>query len=270
MFKSMKLLFIIFIFFTKAMISISQTPKKGELVTLNGSNIYYEVYGKGEPLLLLHGYTWSSKAWLPYIDDFAGDFEVYLIDLKGHGKSGMFTENISIKSAAKDIDALANHLGLDNINAIGYSYGGEILFQLALIHPGLIKSMISIGSCGSWSFKDFPDLAEYLSYKNIQNLPWMQEQQTSEEQIKLILDQIMFYDITISEEELKSIQTKTLIIVGDQDEAISYECVLSAKKNLPNSFLWIIPNTGHGAHRDKNKNEFIRTSKQFFSQSWTR
>ncbi|CAN5351322.1 alpha/beta hydrolase [soil metagenome] len=248
----------------------SQVPLKAEKLILNGSNIYYEVYGKGEPLLLLHGYTWSSKSWLPYISDFADEYKVYLVDLKGHGKSGIFTEKISLRSAASDIDALSRYLKLENINAIGYSYGGEVLFQLALLHPGLIKSMISIGSCGSWSSKDFPDVAEYLSYKNIQNLPWIQEQQTSEEQIKLILDQIMFYDITISEEEMKSIQTKTLIVVGDQDEAISYECVLSAKKNLPNSFLWIVPNTGHGAHRDKNKNEFIKTSKQFFSRSWTR
>jgi pimeloyl-ACP methyl ester carboxylesterase len=225
----------------------SQVPLKAEKLILNGSNIYYEVYGKGEPLLLLHGYTWSSKSWLPYISDFADEYEVYLVDLKGHGKSGNFYEKISLRSAASDIDALSRYLKLENINAIGYSYGGEVLFQLALLHPGLIKSMISIGSCGSWSSKDFPDVAEYLSYKNI-----------------------MFYDITISEEEMKSIQTKTLIVVGDQDEAISYECVLSAKKNLPNSFLWIVPNTGHGAHRDKNKNEFIKTSKQFFSRSWTR
>jgi pimeloyl-ACP methyl ester carboxylesterase len=120
----------------------SQTLLKAEVVNLNGSNIYYEVYGKGEPLFLLHAYTASSKSWLEYVSDYTDDYKVYLVDLKGHGKSGLFTEDISIKSAAGDLAELIKYLKLDSINAIGYSYGGEVLFQLALQQPGLIKSMV--------------------------------------------------------------------------------------------------------------------------------
>ncbi|MCK5470458.1 MAG: alpha/beta hydrolase, partial [Cyclobacteriaceae bacterium] len=71
------------------MISLSglgQDIVKSETVTLNGKKTYYEVYGKGEPLFLLHGYFVSSKHWLPYILDFYEDFEVYLVDLQGHGR----------------------------------------------------------------------------------------------------------------------------------------------------------------------------------------
>ena len=248
--------------------SLSQTPKKSETVTLNGINIHYEVYGKGEPLFLLHGFTQSSKSWLPYISDYEQNFEVYLVDLRGHGKSSWFTEKISLPAVAKDVDALAVYLKLDHINAIGYSYGGEVLFQLALLHPGLIKSMIIIGSCGTWHAKEFPDFVDYLSYKNIDNLPWMREEQTNEEQIKSILAQMPNYDVSVSEKELKSIQAKTLLVLGDLDAATPLPCVVNAKENLPESYLWVLPNTAHGAHTHEHKAEFISISRKFFSDSW--
>ena len=252
------------------MSSYSQTPSKTESVTINGSKVYYEVYGKGDPLLLLHGFTTSSKSWLPFVNDYTNDYEVYLIDLKGHGKSSHFKEKISIKSVATEVDGLIKYLNLDSINAIGYSYGGEVLFQLALLHPGLIKSMVIIGSCGSWHAKDFPHWIEYLSYNNIDNLPWMREQQTSEEQIRSILDQVINYNVIVTDVELKSISTRTLFVIGDKDDAVSLDCIDRARKNLPNSFLWILPDTEHGAHKDKNKNEFVRISKDFLNQHWSK
>lgn len=244
--------------------SYSQTPKKSETVSLNGTKIYYEVYGTGTPLFLLHGYTQSSKSWLPFVNDFANEYEVYMVDLKGHGKSSPFTEKLSIKSAAHDLNALIKYLKLDSINAIGYSYGGDILFQLALLNPGLIKSMITVGSCGSWNANDFPKWLDFLSYKNIDNLPWMREQQTNEKQIQTILEQVPNYNVRVSNDELRNIQTQVLIVVGDNDDSLPFDDVLNAKKELPNSSLWIVPNTGHGAHRDKNKTYFVRISKEFF------
>jgi len=67
----------------------AQTPQKSESVRINGTTIYYEVFGKGEPLFLLHGFTQSSKSWYPFIADYENDFSVYLVDLKGPGKSDM-------------------------------------------------------------------------------------------------------------------------------------------------------------------------------------
>lgn len=265
----MRLQQIIFVILMTITMSFSQTPQKSETVSINGTKIYYEVYGKGTPLFLLHGFTQSSKSWLPFVSDYANEYEVYLVDLKGHGKSSPFTEKLSIKSAANDLQALISYLKLDSINAIGYSYGGDILFQLALLNPGLIKSIITIGSCGSWNANDFPKWLDFLSYKNIDNLPWMQEQQTSEEQIQNILEQIPNYNIRLSNDELRTIQTRILIVVGDNDDSLPFNDVLNAKKELPNSSLWIVPNTGHGAHRDKNKSDFVRISKEFFNPTST-
>lgn len=244
------------------------TPKTAEIVSLNGANIYYEVYGQGEPLILLHGYTQSSRYWLPFIADYVDDFEVYLIDLKGHGKSDPFKEKLSVKSAAREVEALIQHLDLDEIKAIGFSFGGDILFQLALLQPYLIKSMIVIGSSGSWNAQDFPDWIDFLSYENIESLVWMREHQSSEKQIQAILDQFPHYSVSVSDEEMESIRAKILFVLGDQDSSLPLEAVSQAKKKLLNSFLWVLPNTGHDPQEGKNKQEFVVKSKEFLKDQW--
>jgi pimeloyl-ACP methyl ester carboxylesterase len=245
----------------------SQTPKKMETVNLDGVTIYYETYGSGEPLLLLHGFTQSSKSWHSFIEEYTDEFQVYLIDLQGHGKSRPFSGKLSIRSVAEDVNALIRHLRLANINAIGFSYGGDVLFQLALLNPSLIRSMITIGACGSWDAKDFPQWVQYLSYENIDHLPWMKEQQTSEEQIKSILSQMVNYKVSVNDAEMKSIQAKVLFVLGDKDDGIPLECITHARAHLPHSYLWILPNTGHGAHIE-HKAEFVRVSREFFNDSF--
>jgi pimeloyl-ACP methyl ester carboxylesterase len=260
----MKLLLVILSFFMSFAKGLPQVPKTAKMVTINGKTVYYEVYGRGRPLFLLHGFTQSSKSWHPFVSDYENDFTVYLVDLKGHGQSGPFTEKLSIRAAAADLDGLVRHLKLDSIDAIGFSYGGDILFQLALLRPGLIRSMISIGACGSWNAHDFPQWIEYLSYKNLENLPWMKEEQKSEEQIRSILDQLPNYVVSVSGEEMKTIRSRVLFVLGDQDDSIPLACIETARKNLPHSSLWIVPNTGHSAHKGANKAEFVRYSKEFF------
>ncbi len=260
--------FLILIMLTVNMKAFAQSPKRTDTVELNGLQTYYEVYGNGtEPLFLLHGFTQSSKSWIPFIEGYSKEFEIFLVDLMGHGKSSPFTGTISIKSAAQNLKDLIEYLKLDNINAIGHSYGGEILFQLALIKPKMIESMVINGSCGSWKAQDFPEFVEYLSYANIDNLTWMREQQVNEERIRNILDQVPNYFVEVNEAELKSIKTRTLIVVGDNDDATPLECVIKAKVNMPNAFLWIVPNTGHRSHQDKNKDLFIKTSTDFLTRN---
>jgi pimeloyl-ACP methyl ester carboxylesterase len=89
----------------------------------------------------------------------------------------------------------------------------------------------------------------------------------SDERIRNILDQVPNYAVQLSEAELKSIKTRTLLVVGDNDHATPLECIIKAKTNMPNAFLWIVPNTGHRVHLDRNKDLFIKTSKDFFSDN---
>jgi len=240
----------------------AQDSTKSETVTLNGRKTYYEVYGSGEPLLFLHGYGQSSIYWRSFISDYQDDFEIYLIDLQGFGKSSSFDPNWSINSAAQNLNDLLEYLELDSVKVIGLSYGGDVIFQLAHINPSMVKSMISIGAIGSWNAQDYPEYVEYFSFSNQENLAEVKDYQTSESQFRATLDLFANYNVFLSDNDLQNISTKTMIILGD-DDSFPLEEVARVRKNLPNFDLWILPNTGHVAHEGKNLAEFLRVSKEF-------
>ncbi len=245
---------------------LSQTPKKSETVPINGKKLYYEIHGEGEPLLLLHGYTQSSKSWKPYVKDFEQEYEVYLVDLNGHGRSEPFKEDLALRSVAEDLNALLQYLKLDKIQAIGFSFGGDILYQLTLINPSLIESMITIGAVGTWTINDFPEYLANFTFENRANFPWLKEAHESDEHIKALMDQFKNYDVKLSDEELQSIKPEVLIMIGDDDEGMDLNEAVRAKENLPNSDLWILPDVTHGAHEGETKEEFILKSKRFLSK----
>ncbi len=242
--------------------SFSQVPKKAETVSVNEKNIYYEVYGEGEPLIFLHGYSLSSKSWRSYVADFYKDYEVYLIDLTGHGKSDTFKKDLSITEVAKDVNALVEHLKLEQIQAIGFSFGGDVLYQMALQRPKLIKSMITIGAVGTWTVENFPAYQKVFTFENRAKFPWLVNHR-NDEQIKAIMSQFLNYTVKISTEQLRTITPEVLIMIGDDDEGMDLNEVARVKKNLPKSDLWILPNVAHGAHEGKTKPEFIKKAKAF-------
>lgn len=244
----------------------SQVPKRAELVLVNGKNIYFETYGEGQPLFLLHGYTLSSKSWLPYVKDFDKEYEVYLIDLTGHGRSDAFKEDLSIKTVAEDLNFLVEYLKLDKIKAIGFSFGGDVLYQLALLNPPLIESMITIGAVGTWTVKDFPEYQKAFTFENRADFPWLLEFHRTDEKIKALMGQFNNYTVRVSNEELQTIKPEVLIMIGDDDEGMDFEEVARVKKNLPKSDLWVLPNVAHGAHEGETKDEFIVKSKIFLSK----
>jgi len=248
-------------------ICLANQPTKAEVVIINGKSIYYEVYGKGKPLFLLHGYTQSSAAWRDHVSDYIDEYQVYLVDLSGHGKSDAFTETLSIKQVAESLNALIQHLQLDKINAFGFSYGGDVLYQLALINPSLIQSMITIGSLGSWSIKDYPEIEKSFIYENAKDYSWIKNAHKSDEQVRIMFEQFKNYSIRLSNNDLKSIKTNVMIVAGDNDQGVPLEEILRARKNLPNSDLWIIPNVGHGGHDAENKKAFVRLSKIFLANN---
>lgn len=245
--------------------SNGQNPKKAETLSINGKGIYYEVYGEGNPLFLLHGYGMSSKSWKSYVNNYNKEYEVYLVDLTGHGKSELFRSELSIPGVAEDLNQLINHLGINKIKAIGFSFGGDVLYQLALIRPSLIESMITIGAVGSWTANDFKHFIDEFTYVNRTNFPWLSGH-SSDEHVKEIMNQFKNYSIIVSDHELQQIQSEVLIILGDDDQGIDILEVARARKNLQNSDLWILPNVSHGAHEGENKEEFIIRSKTFFNK----
>lgn len=247
-------------------ISQCQTPEKSASVLVNGKSIYYEVYGEGEPLFLLHGYTLSSKSWIPYVNDYDKEYKVYLVDLTGHGNSEAFKDDLSIRSVAQDLDALVKYLGLDKIKAIGFSFGGDVLYQLALLNPLLIESMITIGAVGTWTIDDFPEYQKAFTFENRANFPWLLDYHKTDNKIRILMEQFNNYKIKLTDKELQSIKPEVLIMVGDDDEGMDFLEIARLKKHLPSSDLWVLPNVAHGAHEGATKDEFILKSKAFLSK----
>ncbi len=246
--------------------SFSLEPSKSELVALNDTHMYYEVYGEGEPLFLLHGYTLSSQSWRPYVQSFYKDYKVYLVDLTGHGKSDTFKKDLSLKEVAQDFNALVTYLKLDKIKAIGFSFGGDILYQVALQNPDLIESMITIGAVGTWNVKDFENYQKAFTFENKDNFPWLVPYHGTDEKIKSLMSQFKNYTVHLTNDELQQVKPEVLIMVGDNDDGMDIDEIARVRKNLPNSDLWILPNVSHGAHEGETKDDFINKSNTFFTK----
>ncbi|MGB5693093.1 MAG: alpha/beta hydrolase, partial [Flavobacteriaceae bacterium] len=118
-----KLLILTILFFGLNTIS----AQDGNFVETNGVKLYYEVHGEGEPLVMLHGFTLSHTIWDQFVANFSKEYQVILVDLRGHGRSTNPTEVFTHKEFAKDIYGLMDSLQINTFKAIGFSSGGITL-----------------------------------------------------------------------------------------------------------------------------------------------
>jgi pimeloyl-ACP methyl ester carboxylesterase len=114
--------------------------------TVNGINLYYEVTGEGPPLLFLHGLGSSSQDWELQVAEFAKDYRVVTLDLRGHGQSGKPRGPYSMAMLATDAAELLRSLGIASAHVVGLSLGGGVAFQLAVAYPGLVRSLVVVNS----------------------------------------------------------------------------------------------------------------------------
>lgn len=246
--------------------SFGQSPLKTETISVNGIDMYYEVYGEGEPLFLLHGWTQSSQFWADFAPTYAQHFEVYAIDLRGHGKTSELTDDFTIKKASEDILTLMDKLNIKKAKAIGLSFGGLVLLELAVSNPKKLESMVLIGASNRYNGGENTDLDNAFSYENLPDAFIKELKEThygGESQIKALFNPNLDYKINIDDEDLKSLKTKTLIVNGDRDEIMGITPAVTLYENLPNSELWIVPNTGHIAITGDNQDSFLVNSVQF-------
>ncbi|NOX51042.1 MAG: alpha/beta hydrolase [Gammaproteobacteria bacterium] len=228
-----------------------------------GQRIYYESYGAGDVLLLLHGYSQSCKSWLPFVAEFLEAHQVVLIDLPGHGKSDPFSESLSIPEVARQVGRLLDAIEVTELNAVGFSFGGDVLFQMALIEPNKINSLVAVGSLGSWDINDFPDLKESFNAANVD----ISEFHTSSAQVEKIFEQFGNYVVRLSDHELRSIQSNVMLVLGDDDRGTPLKEVARVRRYLCQSDLWILPNVPHSAHEGSNRALFCEKVRDFFERS---
>jgi pimeloyl-ACP methyl ester carboxylesterase len=120
----------------------TQTARGGRYAEVNGINLYYESHGSGPPLILLHGGLYSIENFDPVIETYADHHRVITVDLQGHGRTADIDRPISMDLMAGDIAALIEHLGLGQVDVLGYSLGGGVAFQLAMQRPELVRRLV--------------------------------------------------------------------------------------------------------------------------------
>src|SRR3954447_11104392 len=111
------------------------TPASRQIESFNGVELYFEVHGAGEPLLLLHGFSGCSQDWSMLVPQWAEHFQLIVPDLRGHGRSSNPGGTFRFSDAAADISALVDYLGVGAVRGLGISGGGNVLLHLATRQP---------------------------------------------------------------------------------------------------------------------------------------
>lgn len=253
--KLLTVLFIILMFgFTNAQVQMNfefDTPYGnnevvGKYVKINGAKIYYEEYGKGEPLLLIHGNGSNINGMGNQIDYFKSKYRVIIADNRGHGKSELKTDSLTYNQIAKDWTSLAKHLKLDSLNIIGWSDGGIIGLIMGIDRQSKIKKIVAMGAnlrpdttaVNSWapnSVKKSELKAKEMLAKGDTSRDW---------KLSLQLNGLLLYQPNISHADLKKIISSVLIIAGDKD-IIKNKHTVEMFENIPNAHLCIMPGETH-------------------------
>jgi pimeloyl-ACP methyl ester carboxylesterase len=245
--------------------AVSQTmkPDKSGYASVNGLQLYYEVYGNGKPIVLLHGSYFSIPLnWSHIIPLLAKDRKVIAVEMQGHGRTKDISREFSYQNMADDVSGLLKHLKIDSADILGYSMGGGVAFQFAIRYPEQLRRLVVVSAPykhdGWWSeteksfatfnadmFKGTPIQKQHDSLGN-------DPAHFPEFVKKVISIDLKPYDWS---KEAKAIKAPIFMAIGDAD-GIRYEHALELYRakgggkqgdldGAPQSRLAILPGTTH-------------------------
>jgi pimeloyl-ACP methyl ester carboxylesterase len=122
------------------------TEMKGKYAEVNGINLYYETYGTGEPLVLLHGGVGSIEMFGEVLSMLAEGHQVVAVDLQGHGRTADIDRPLSYEFMADDIAALIKQLGFEKADVMGYSLGGGVTLRTAIQYPDVVRRLVLVST----------------------------------------------------------------------------------------------------------------------------
>ena len=122
------------------------TAVKTGYAPANGLNLYYEIHGTGEPLILLHGGLGATELFGEILPLFANTRQVIAVDLQGHGRTADIDRPLSYEAMADDIAALIKFLGIDRADVMGYSLGGGVALRTAIQHPDRVRKLVLVST----------------------------------------------------------------------------------------------------------------------------
>ncbi len=227
----------------------------GHYVTADDVEIYYEVYGSGEPLLVLHGGGLGCTYEMGlFIDALKDNYQIIAPSTRGHGRSGIGTAAITFQSKAADMMAAVNAVTAEPVTILGFSDGGYTAYAMAALYPDRVKKIIAIGAGENKpALRQIPCFT--LDELTVMDPRFMQEKLAlcpEPERLQEYLNEYysFFNHELISKEFFAQVRCPVLLMAGELDPNAPLDTVISAYKMLPQAQLAIIPNAGHAAFMD--------------------
>jgi pimeloyl-ACP methyl ester carboxylesterase len=241
-------------------------------VQINGIELFYDIKGAGEPLLLVAGFLCDHAYWSLLMPSLISRYQVIRVDNRGMGRSSAPDSPYSLKQMAGDIAALLDHIGIDKVHLAGHSMGGQIAQELVLAHPENVQSLILLSSLAKGderfnniieTWGDLPSNVDLKLYEKVV-LPWIftDEFYSIPGMIEGLIEfaikypfppathtlyyhsrAILDFDTT---DRLKHIHCPTLVLVGKQDVLTPIKFSEQLAQAIPNAKLVVLERGGHG------------------------
>jgi pimeloyl-ACP methyl ester carboxylesterase len=244
--------------------------KEAGFAEVNGTRLYYEVAGSGDPLVLIHGMTLDTRMWDDQFEPLAHQYRVVRYDARGFGKSALPAAGRPY-AHTDDLKALLNHLDIARAFILGLSMGGGIAIDFAVAHPEATEALIPVDSrLNGWQ----PDaeFAEYLSavrtrareagtqagrdawtYSTMFK-PALENPTVASRLVQIIADYSGWHWVNDNPlrtpdppaaQRLHTIRVPTLIVIGEQDVPDCQAIADTLHQRIPNASKRVIPRVGH-------------------------
>ena len=247
---------------------------------VNGIKMYYEIYGEGKPLVLIHGGgSTIQTSFGKIIPLLAKTRKVIGVELQAHGRTSDRNTPISFEQDADDVNTFLKNLNINKADVLGFSNGGNTTMQLAIRHPEVVDKIIVASAFykrdgmgpGFWNFMKegtINDMPKTLKEEFLKVTPDSAKLQNLFEKCSKRMLEFEDWD----DEQLRSIKAKTLIVAGDKDVATP-EHYVAMYRLIPNCELMVIPG-GHGKfmgeidfpNAERNIESFVLLLEEFFNE----
>ncbi|HET8841777.1 MAG TPA: alpha/beta hydrolase [Ktedonobacteraceae bacterium] len=219
-----------------------------QTIEANGLPIRYEVAGEGEPVVLVHGLSESTRVWYRNLPELAKRYRIYLIDLPGFGAMRKFRQYFDLKQSGAWLYSWMQALELEKASLVGHSMGGYVSMALAAAHPELIKRLVLVDSIGI-SFNLPVRRLVYPALKAIaRTMPsfWMcigyDYLRAGPSMILNASQQIVALETS---DLLSTVQVPTLVIWGEHDDLVPFALGRQLHTQLSGARLFVMPGTNH-------------------------
>lgn len=221
-------------------------PDAGNTFSHDGIKLYYEVYGSGEPILLVHGNGLSIASLKAQIEYFRQHYKVIAMDSRDQGRSGDSTDKITYEKMTDDLAALLDHLKIEPVYVLGWSDGGIEALLLGIRHPTKVKRIAAMAA-NLDPDGVYPEILDWARNMLDSMPPDVKEAPQGKRKVRLL--QMALAEPHIDPKALETISVPTLVLAGDHD-MIRDEHTLDIYHHLPNGELCIFPGATHAIPYD--------------------